>query len=109
MTHPNIIELLISIAQNWSHHIEITTNGDRLEQSLELITDLFASGISRLTIDSYDGEAQYDRFVHMMRHYPEDRWRIRNHYDDPNKDKTELIAQYNFNNRAGNAIKTDVG
>ena len=107
LTHPEIFELLISIAQNWCHHIEITTNGDRLEADQSLINKLFACGISRVTIDSYDGLEQYDRFVHMMRHYPEDRWRIRNHYDDPNKDKNELITEYNFNNRAGNSAEAE--
>ena len=108
MTHPNICELLVSIAQNWSNHIEITTNGDRLEAMPSLVGDLYASGVSRITIDSYDGAEQYHHLALMMRHYPEDRWRIRNHYDDPNKNKDELIAEYNFNNRAGNSASAEV-
>ena len=97
MTHPNILELLISISQHWCNHIEVTTNGDRLESNLNLINDLFAHGVSRLTIDSYDGVDQYTRYKTMMRHWPKEKWRIRNHYDDPNKDKDQLIAEYNFN------------
>ena len=103
MTHPHILELLASISQYWCHFIEVTTNGDRLESDPNLINDLFAHGVSRLTIDSYDGPEQYNRYKTMMRHWPNKKWRIRNHYDDPNKDKNQLIAEYNFNNRAGNS------
>ena len=108
MTHPRIVELIKAITFHWSDCIEVTTNGDRLETDARLINDLYAAGVSRLTIDSYDGAEQYQRYVHMMRHWPEDRWRIRNHYDDPDKDSDELIAEYNFNNRAGNSAKGEV-
>ena len=107
MTHPNIFELLLSINKHWNRHIEITTNGDRLESKPTLISQLFDSGIRRLTIDSYDGEAQYIRYHDMMQSYPKQLWRIRNHYDDPNKNKDELMSEYNFNNRAGNSSKAE--
>lgn len=103
MTHPDIVELISAITAHWSESIEVTTNGDRLEQVQPLINDVLAAGVSRLTIDSYDGPEQYDRYRHMMRHYPEERWRVRNHYDDPERTVDELIEDYGFNNRAGSA------
>lgn len=108
LTHPQFVELIASISQHWSDNIEVTTNGDRIQTSAELINSIYAAGVNRLTVDSYDGKDQYNDYKHMMRHWPNDRWRIRNHYDDPNKDKDTLIAEYNFNNRAGNSAKGEV-
>ena len=108
MTHPYILELLISIGQNWCKQIEVTTNGDRLYTKPNLINKLFAHGVSRLTIDSYDGLDQYQNYVEMMRHWPKEKWRVRNHYDDPNKNKDQLMKEYNFNNRAGNSASAEV-
>tara|TARA_B100000579_G_scaffold430378_1_gene443662 strand:- start:5186 stop:6043 length:858 start_codon:yes stop_codon:yes gene_type:complete len=62
LAHPDICQIVKTLSK--ASHIEIVTNGDLLK--LELIQELFKSGLSQLVISAYDGPHQIKKFSDLM-------------------------------------------
>ena len=62
LAHPEICDIVHTLSK--VAHVEIVTNGDLLK--LDLVQNLFSSGLSQLSISAYDGPHQIGKYSKLM-------------------------------------------
>ena len=117
-THPTLLQIIKILKSYNNLFIEIATNGDRLiDNDIEFTKKLFDAGLDLLTIDCYDGDAQYYERISTCQVLPEGKYRLSNKPDTANfqlfqghpdhKSTEQLIDEFGFTNRAGIMGKTE--
>ena len=95
LLHNNFLNLLSIFSKDF--HLAVTTNGDRLLNGYYTPQDLQETGLSRLFVDSYDGEDQFKSFEELLVSYSS-YYKIRKVFDTGSP---LLTQQFMFNNRGG--------
>lgn len=63
MLNPYINDIVSILSDRW---LELITNGDRILNTPKHLNDLFENGLSRIIIDEYDNQENYDKKIEIL-------------------------------------------
>ena len=85
LLNPDILEIVNVFKNEW---IELISNGDKILESPSMLDELFNNGLSRIILDEYDNEENYNKKI--GEYYIETLFEYQKQF---NKDKLALFMQ----------------